>query len=55
MRVSQLGYGTITITFVNCNEALLTYNFPSLGLSGQITLTRVLTDNIALCETLTTP
>lgn len=46
----QAGYGTITIVFNNCNQATLTYNFPSLGLSGQITLTRVLTDNVSLCE-----
>jgi plastocyanin len=45
-------YGTITIQFLNCNEALVTYNFPSLGLSGQMTLTRVLPDNVPLCEAL---
>ena len=49
------GYGTITIVFINCNEALLTYNFPSLGLSGQMTLTRALTDNVALCLALADP
>lgn len=48
-------YGTITITFISCNEAVLTYNFPSAGLSGQMTLTRVVTDNVALCEALSTP
>lgn len=46
------GYGTITIVFISCNEARLTYNFPSLGLSGEITLTRVVNDNVALCEML---
>ena len=46
------GYGTITIVFINCNEAILTYNFPSVGLSGEMTLTRVVTDNVALCEML---
>ena len=46
------GYGTITIEFLSCNEALLTYNFPGLGLSGQMTLTRVVGDNIALCDVL---
>ena len=48
----EADYGTITIVFINCNEALLTYNFPSLGLSGQMTLTRVLTDNVLMCELL---
>jgi len=46
------GYGTITIVFHDCNNATLTYNFPSLGLTGQIELTRVVSDNIALCESL---
>lgn len=50
--VQQPGYGTITVKIINCNEAMLSYNFPSLGLSGSMTLTRVLTDNVALCETL---
>jgi hypothetical protein len=48
----ESAYGTITIEFISCNEAILTYNFPSVGLSGQMTLTRVLNDNIALCESL---
>ncbi len=52
LATQQLDYGTITIVFNNCNEAVLTYNFPSVGLSGHITLTRVLTDNVALCEAL---
>jgi plastocyanin len=46
------GYGTITVVFISCNEALLTYDFPSVGLSGQFVLTRVVTDNVALCEML---
>ena len=49
------GYGTITIVFISCNEAILTYDFPSVGLSGQMTLTRVLPDNVPLCEALATP
>jgi len=51
----QPGYGTITIVFINCNEALLTYNFPSVGLSGQMTLTRVVPSNVALCQELAVP
>jgi hypothetical protein len=46
------GYGTITITFISCNEAVLSYNFPSVGLSGEMTLTRVLPDNVVLCDAL---
>ncbi len=49
------GYGTITIVFINCNEALLTYDFPNLELSGQMTLTRAVPDNVALCEALAAP
>ena len=48
----EKNYGTITIVFINCDEALLTYNFPSLGLMGQMTLHRVLTDNVPLCQVL---
>ena len=48
----EMNYGTITIVFINCDEALLTYNFPGLGLMGQMTLSRVLTDNVALCNAL---
>jgi polyhydroxybutyrate depolymerase len=52
LATQQLAYGTITIVFNSCTEAILTYNFPSVGLSGQMTLTRVLPDNVALCEVL---
>jgi plastocyanin len=52
LATQDLGYGTITIVFISCNEAILTYNFPSVGLSGQITLTRVVGDNIPLCDLL---
>ena len=55
LATQQAGYGTITVLFISCNEAQLTYDFPSDGLSGQMTLTRVLTDNVALCEALTAP
>ncbi len=52
LATQQKNYGTITIVFISCNEALLTYDFPSLGLSGQMTLTRAVPDNVALCEAL---
>jgi hypothetical protein len=48
----QPGYGTITIEFIDCDTAILTYNFPSVGLSGQMTLSRVVPDNVPLCEML---
>jgi len=43
--------GTITIQWHNCNSATLTYDIPSAG-QGVIELTRVASDNIALCEAL---
>ena len=46
------GYGTITITFTDCENGVLTYSFPSLGLSGTIPLSRVAPDNVALCNAL---
>ncbi|MFB3082440.1 MAG: hypothetical protein ACE1Z4_03140, partial [Gammaproteobacteria bacterium] len=55
LATQESGYGTITIVFINCNEALLTYDFPSVGLSGEMTLTRVVTDNVALCQELAVP
>lgn len=48
----EFNYGTITIQFLSCNEALVSYDFPSLSLSGQMTLTRVLADNVPLCQAL---
>ena len=48
----ESNYGTITIVFHDCNNATLTYDFPTLGLSGTIELTRVTDDNVALCEKL---
>jgi polyhydroxybutyrate depolymerase len=49
------GYGTITLDFKHCNEALLTYHFPASGLSGEMNLTRVTPGNVALCEALSAP
>ena len=51
----DINYGTITVKFISCTEAVLTYSFPSAGLSGQMTLTRLVGDNVALCEMLAEP
>ena len=48
------GYGTFTLKFIDCNTLTLAYDFPTLGLSGVINLTRIATDNVALCEALNT-
>jgi glucose/arabinose dehydrogenase len=44
--------GTVTITWTDCNSALLTYEISSQGLAGQIPLQRIVSDKVALCETL---
>ena len=46
------GYGTITIVFHGCRCATLIYDFPSLGLMGEIPLQRIANDNVARCEEL---
>ena len=46
------GYGTITIKFHDCDNATLTYDFPSLGLMGSMDVTRIVKDNILVCEAL---
>lgn len=52
MPVQDLNYGTITIVFHDCNSATLTYQFTSPGLMGEIPLTRIANDNVAMCEAL---
>ncbi len=47
--VSQSNYGTITLEFIDCNNAILTYDIPSLGLMGVIPITRIAADNIPAC------
>lgn len=46
------GYGTIIIEFHDCDHATLTYEIPSLGLKGTIDVTRVVKDNVLICEAL---
>ncbi len=43
-------YGTITIKWTSCNEGILSYDIPSLGLTGDIPITRIVTENVPLCE-----
>lgn len=44
--------GSMTLEFASCNEGLITYNIPSVGLSGTVPIERIADDNISLCETL---
>ena len=46
----QLEGATIWITWSSCEEGVLTYNIPSLGLSGEIPIQRIVDDNVAACE-----
>jgi lysophospholipase L1-like esterase len=44
--------GTMEVTWTGCNAGAVTYDLPSLGLSGTIPIQRIVLDNIALCEVL---
>jgi hypothetical protein len=44
--------GTMTIEWCDCGKGVLTYDIPSLELSGTIPIERVALDNIALCQAL---
>lgn len=46
--------GTMRLDFSDCNSAVVSYDIPSAGLSGEIPIERIVTDNIALCESLGT-
>ena len=46
------GYGTITVKFTSCTAGEVTYDIPSVHVSGTVPITRVANDNVALCETL---
>ena len=44
--------GTITLTFENCNSAIVDYDITSIDRQGSVVVQRVADDNIALCEAL---
>ena len=44
--------GTITIRFISCSAAELSYSLLGSGLSGTLTLDRIAADNVAVCEAL---
>ena len=45
----QLEGATIEIVWTGCNEGVLKYDIPSLGLSGEIPIQRIVLDNVAAC------
>jgi len=42
----------MTVTWSDCESALVSYDIPSLGLAGEIPIERIVPDNVALCESL---
>lgn len=50
--MQSAGYGTITLEFHDCASGTLTYEIPSLGLSGSIPIERIVPTNIPLCQQL---
>jgi hypothetical protein len=43
-------YGTIILEFSSCTAGTVTYDIPSLSLSGVIPIQRATLDNVELCE-----
>ena len=46
------GYGTLTVKFTDCENMVLIYDLPGLGLMGEIPMTRIALDNVPRCEAL---
>ena len=46
------GVGTMTLEFADCTEGLVTYEFTSSGISGEIPIQRIVPEKITLCEAL---
>jgi hypothetical protein len=43
-------YGTMTLSFSDCNSGLIEFNLPSVNESGSIAISRVSSENVAACE-----
>ncbi len=50
--VSVTAVGTVRVEFESCSSALVTYEFTGTDISGSFPMSRLSTDNVALCETL---
>lgn len=46
----QTPIGTATIVWTSCSAGILTYDIPSLGLAGEISIERIVQENVAICE-----
>jgi len=40
----------VTIKWTSCNAGTLTYDIPSLALTGEISIQRIVEENIPVCE-----
>ena len=47
--------GTMQLKFSDCSTGEITYNIPSVNLSGEVPIERIVQDNVALCEMLNLP
>ena len=46
------GIGTLVLEFADCSNGMASYDIPSLGMSGEIPIQRIVEDNVPLCEVL---
>jgi hypothetical protein len=44
------GYGTIAMEFEHCNQVNIDYDFPGVGESGSMVMTRAVGSNVGLCN-----
>ena len=44
--------GTMQLKFSDCSTGVVTYDIPSVNLSGEAPIERIVQDNVALCESL---
>jgi hypothetical protein len=44
--------GTLTLTFSSCNSGTIEYDIPSINRQGIVPIQRVATDNVVICEAL---
>ena len=54
-RTEPGAYGTVTVTFSDCENAMVDFNLPAANQSGQFDIVRIAADNVALCEQLAAP
>ncbi len=50
--ITEVSDGTITLTFTDCENGTVEYDIPSIGQQGTVPIQRIVSDNIAFCESL---